>query len=188
MTARPVLAAVLALACTASVAAPLTPGYNYLELAWLQATPDEELPGSERDGYQGLLSAPLEPQHYLHLRYARSEDEAGSAVKDYTIGLGYYSHWRPGADFYLILGYDEFKSDGFKDKGYSGEAGIRWMLNQRLELFAGGRHLRLKELGGDTSWFGGLALELVPGLGLAGRYERLEDETRYTVGLRLLPF
>ena len=166
------------------------PGYNFLDLSYLAVTPEDEDLAAERDGYEIALASPLEPHHYLYVRYNRSEDDAKTARTTLlATGLAYWLNLNSTADAYLVLSYEEHDIRGARDDiGYAGESGLRWMLSPQLELTGGGRYRVFKRTDTDqVEWFGGLSLRISAGLALTGRYEVGENESRYTVGLRLLP-
>lgn len=164
------------------------PSYNYLDAAYLAASPDEDNSPAERSGYEVTLSSPLEPQHFMHLRYQRSKADVDNArTSMLRAGLGYSGAFNASSDVYLILAYEDHKIRDRDDTGYSAELGMRWLLSSRLEINGGGNYQLLDDAGEQIGWFGGLALSLTPGVALVGRYELGEDETRYSVGLRLGP-
>lgn len=199
-------AAVLPFAAIAQPYGPSSaPGYTYIQGDYLA---DGDMRGVGRDthGYAVEGSADIAPNVFVSGRYDRLiSDGANRNVNRYSLGVGlhdFFDYGGPrgtGMGYYASLSYERLglrDFAGVRDatgSGYGLNAGLRWLVDPKIELNPGIGYVDFASISGDhldygspSGWRYGMRLlaHVTQDLALSTAYAR----TDYDIGPRRIDF
>jgi hypothetical protein len=154
------------------------PRYTYAEIAYVNLDFDDiDVDG---DGFGLGGSYALHPNIHAVADYYDVDLDGNADAQAVSFGAGVNFPFRPGLDGVARLRWIEQEVDvgPFSDDvdGYGLEAGLRTMINPRLELNGGIDYVDLDDED-DTSFFFGALYDVVPNFALGGDIEISDDAT-----------
>jgi hypothetical protein len=180
---KPLLTAALGAGLLLPALASASPNYSYLDVNYVSADLDN---GPTVDGFG--INGSLRLSNELHLVASYDVLSEGRVDADFmTVGLGYNQLLVSSTDFVARAGFARAKVDvsGFgsdSDNGLFGQAGIRSMVTEEVELNAFITHT---EVGGsNTSADLGAVYYVAPNIGINLGLSFSDDANVYRGGVR----
>jgi hypothetical protein len=176
---RILLTAALLLVSSGLALAQEAPKWSYIEAGYIDFDPDG---GVSDDGW--FAGGVFELGDMFHV-LAEYDD-----VGDFTfwnLGFGWHGGLRENADLFAQALWNDvdFDSDtgDASDEGFEVDAGIRWMLLDRLELNGQVNYLSFDEADDDTTFqFGGIFFLMENRLGIGASWETGDSDTLRAFG------
>lgn len=178
------VAASLATAAIPATAADLQ--YDYIEGGYQSV--DLDTPNVDGDGLFLGGSLLVAQSLFVSAEYDWADFDRGVDASGFDLGLGVRLPASPELDVVLRGGYAHAEVDtdfgDFDDDGYFASGGVRWLVNEQIELNAFLDYVDLDDSGDDTALALGGVIHLQPQLALTAGVEIGDDADAFRLGLR----
>jgi Ax21 family sulfation-dependent quorum factor len=182
LTALTLLAALPALALSATASAADGVSYNYVEGGFAATNTD----AGDADGFGINGSVAVHPNFHLFAGYSNQDLENTDIDFDQSrIGVGYNHQIAPAIDLVTRVAYEKFDAgSGLTFDGYSAEVGVRGALAPSFEGYAFAGHEDFEQA--DSEFYGrvGAQVKFNQNWGITGDVKFIDGDTQYLVGPR----
>ena len=183
LTALTLLAALPALALSATASAADGVSYNYVEGGYAATNTD----AGDADGVGINGSVAIHPNFHLFAGYSNQElDDTDFDFDQSRIGVGYNHQIAPAIDLVTRVAYEKFDAgSGLTFDGYSAEVGVRGAIAPSFEGYAFAGHEDFEQA--DSEFYGrlGAQVKFNQTWGVNGEVKFVDGYTSYFVGPRM---
>ena len=182
LTALTLLAALPALALSATASAADGVSYNYVEGGYAATNTD----AGDADGFGVNGSVAIHPNFHLFAGYSNQElDDTNFDFDQSRIGVGYNHQISPAIDLVTRVAYEKFDAgSGLTFDGYSAEVGVRGALMPNLEGFATAGYEDFEQSDGEFYGRVGAQVKFNQNWGITGDVKFIDGDTQWLVGPR----
>jgi hypothetical protein len=160
--------------------------YTYLEGGYQRV--DIDNPNVDGDGLFLGGSVLVSQSVFLTAGYDYTEFNRGVDARGLNLGIGVRVPASPDVDVVFEGGYVDARVDtrfgDFDDDGYFVSGGVRWRLNELVELNGGLRYVDLDESGSDVGLGLGVVIDVRPQWSLLAGGEFADDADVLSIGFR----
>jgi hypothetical protein len=165
------------------------PSYSYIQASYVDIELDNDIAGVDGDGFSAGGSVPINADWHVFATYSSGDFDFGVDLDELIVGAGWHTELAGTTDFVVEAGYVRAEAGAaglsVDDNGIAASLGVRSMIRDRLEVFAGVSHVELDDAGGATSIGAGAWYTVSGNLALGINASFDDDATRLGAGIRL---